>query len=85
MCRLAAAGNTAGWKEYSYDLSKFATAPCLSIVFEGITGGIAQQIDRIRLSALQDAAISMLPVDISKYDACSNNPVLPSAALQTPP
>ena len=81
LCRLAAAGNTAGWKEYSYDLSKFATAPCLSIVFEGITGGIAQQIDRIRLSALQDAAISMLPVDISKYDACSNNPVAVKAII----
>ena len=75
LCRLAAAGSTAGWKEYSYDLSKFATDPCLSIVFEGITGGIAQQIDRIRISALQDAAISLLPIDLGNLASCDKNPL----------
>ena len=73
--RLATAGNTAGWKEYNYDLSKFATAPCLSIVFEGITGGVAQQIDRIRISALQDAAISLLPIDLGNLASCDKNPL----------
>jgi hypothetical protein len=75
LCRLSAAGNTAGWKEYNYDLSKFATAPCLSIVFEGITGGVAQQIDRIRISALQDAAISLLPIDLGNRASCDKNPL----------
>ncbi|MBO7624320.1 MAG: T9SS type A sorting domain-containing protein, partial [Bacteroidales bacterium] len=75
LCRLAAAGSTAGWKEYSYDLSKFATDPCLSIVFEGITGGIAQQVDRIRLSALQDASIALLPIDLGERASCDKTPL----------
>ena len=73
--RLGAAGNTAGWKQYDYNLDKFATSPCLSIVLEGIAGGVEQQIDRIRLSALQDAAITLLPVDLGKRASCDKSPL----------
>ena len=73
--RLSAVANTAGWKQYDYDLSKYATSPCLSIVFEGKAGGNNQQIDRIRLSALQDAAITLLPIDLGKRASCDKSPL----------
>ena len=73
--RIATLDTAYYWKQYDYDLSGFAKESCLSIVFQAISGGINQYIDRIRISARQDAAITMLPLQIGTRTACSSDPV----------
>ncbi len=65
-----------GWRQYDIDLSRFSNNPCLSIIFQAISfGNTNQNIDRIRITADVDAALSLLPVDIGKMVACENDRV----------
>ena len=74
--RITAAAATTGWQQYDIDLSRFANASCLSIVFQAISfGGADQSIDRIRISADADAAITLLPVELGTLTACNNDAV----------
>ena len=64
------------WKQYDFDLSAFTNAPCICIALKAYSmGTIDQYIDRIRITADQDAAISLLPIDIDNRTACDNTPV----------
>jgi hypothetical protein len=64
------------WKQYDFDLSAFANTPCICISLKAYSmGNVDQYIDRIRISADQDAALSLLPIDISNRTACDNKPV----------
>ncbi|MBQ6666688.1 MAG: hypothetical protein IJM65_01075 [Bacteroidales bacterium] len=70
------ADTATAWKQYDIDLSAFTQSSCLSVVFRAMSfGGANQSIDRIRITADQDAAISLLPIDISNRTACDNTPV----------
>ena len=73
--KLAPAAAKDEWKRYDFDLNKFSSEKCLSIVLEATSAGMNQGIDRIMLTAEQDAAISLIPTDMSSYAACSNDPV----------
>ncbi|MBO7624631.1 MAG: hypothetical protein J6S82_04905, partial [Bacteroidales bacterium] len=74
--RITAAAAVTGWQQYDIDLSRFANASCLSIVFQAISfGGADQSIDRIRISADADAAITLLPVELGTLTACNNDAV----------
>ncbi|MBO7624321.1 MAG: hypothetical protein J6S82_03330, partial [Bacteroidales bacterium] len=70
------------WKKYEFDLSKFANDNCICIALQGMSfGGCNQYIDRIRITADQDAAISLLLIDISTRTACDNKPVEVKAVI----
>ncbi|MBP5614736.1 MAG: hypothetical protein J6X35_11415, partial [Bacteroidales bacterium] len=74
--RITPNDTTTGWQQYDIDLSRFANASCLSIVFQAISfGGADQSIDRIRISADADAAITLLPVELGTLTACNNDAV----------
>ena len=74
--RITAAAAATGWKQYDIDLSRFANEPCLSIVFQAISfGGANQSLDRIRITADADAALTLLPVDFTAFTACENDAV----------
>ena len=70
------------WKQYEFDLSKFTNDPCICIALKAYSmGSIDQYIDRIRITADQDAAISLLPVDIDNRIACDDKPVEVKAVI----
>ena len=74
--RITPTDTTTGWRQYDIDLSRFANASCLSIVFQAISfGGANQSLDRIRITADADAALTLLPVDFSAFTACENDAV----------
>ena len=74
--RISQADTFTGWRQYDIDLSRFANDNCLSIVFQAISyGGANQSLDRVRITADQDAAISLIPVDLGALSACRNNAV----------
>ena len=74
--RITAAAAATGWKQYDIDLSRFANEPCLSIVFQAISfGGANQSLDRIRITADADAALTLLLVDFTAFTACENDAV----------
>ena len=74
--RITAAAAVTGWQQYDIDLSRFANASCLSIVFQAISfGGANQSLDRIRITADADAALTLLPVDFTAFTACENDAV----------
>ncbi len=74
--RITSLAAVSGWQQYDIDLSRFTNASCLSIVFQAISfGGANQRIDRIRIAADADAALSMVPVDFSALTACGNDAV----------
>ncbi|MBP5396593.1 MAG: T9SS type A sorting domain-containing protein [Bacteroidales bacterium] len=74
--RIRVADTATGWKQYDIDLSAFTQSSCLSLVFRAMSyGGANQSIDRIRITASQDAAISLLPIDISNRTACDSRPM----------
>jgi hypothetical protein len=74
--RITPTDTTTGWKQYDIDLSRFANASCLSIVFQAISfGGADQSIDRIRITADRDASVSIVPVDFTAFTACENDAV----------
>jgi hypothetical protein len=61
-----------GWRQYSMDLPADAVSPCVILVFEAMeksrNGDIAQYIDRIRITARQDIAVS--EIITSELTAC---------------
>jgi hypothetical protein len=67
-----------GWKQYSMDLPPRAIAQCVVLVFEAMeksrSGDVAQYIDRIRITAKQDIAITdiltskITPCDLEKKE-----------------
>ena len=74
--RILVADTVTTWKQYDIDLSAFTQSSCLSVVFRAISfGGTNQCIDRIRITASQDAAISLLPISTDNRTACDNTPV----------
>ncbi len=74
--RITPTDTTTGWKQYDIDLSRFVNEPCLSIVFQAISfGGANQSLDRIRITADADASLTLLPVDFSAFTACENDAV----------
>ncbi|MBO4282360.1 MAG: hypothetical protein J5873_04125, partial [Bacteroidales bacterium] len=73
--RIATLDTANYWKQYDYDLSGFAKESCLSVVFQAVSGGANQYIDRIRVSARQDASIAILPLQVGTRTACSSDPV----------
>ena len=74
--RILVADTITTWRKYEIDLSNFTTSSCLSVVFRALSfGSTDQSIDRIRITASQDAALSLLPINISERSACDNTPV----------
>ena len=74
--RVMAADTVTAWRQYDVDLSAFAQASCLSVVFRATSdGGSNQSIDRIRISAQKDAALSLLPISTDNRTACDDTPV----------
>ncbi|MBO7465136.1 MAG: hypothetical protein J6T56_04705, partial [Bacteroidales bacterium] len=74
--RVLTADTVTAWKKYEIDLSAFTKSNCLSIVFRAMSFGDANQsIDRIQITADQDAELTLLPIDISERSACDNTPV----------
>ena len=74
--RIKLADTATAWKQYDIDLNAFTKSSCLSIVFRAMSyGGANQSIDRIRITAEKDAAISLLPINISERSVCDNTPV----------
>ena len=74
--RILVADTATTWKQYDIDLSTFTQSSCLSVVFRAMSfGGANQSIDRIRITADQDAAISLLPISTGSRTACDNTPV----------
>ncbi|MBP5613295.1 MAG: hypothetical protein J6X35_04020, partial [Bacteroidales bacterium] len=74
--RIKLADTATAWKQYDIDLNAFTKSSCLSIVFRAISyGGANQSIDRIRITASQDAELSLLPINISERSVCDNTPV----------
>ena len=74
--RILVVDTVTAWKQYDIDLSAFTKSSCLSVVFRAMSfGSTDQYIDRIRITADQDAAISLLPIDINSRTACDETPV----------
>ena len=74
--RILVTDTATAWKRYDVDLSSFTQSSCLSVVFRAMSfGGANQSIDRIRITADQDAAISLLPISTDSRTACDNTPV----------
>ena len=74
--RIKLADTATVWKQYDIDLNAFTKSSCLSIVFRAMSyGGANQSIDRIRITAEKDAAISLLPINFSERSVCDNTPV----------
>jgi hypothetical protein len=62
---------TYGWKSYEVDLSPYANESCVNIIFESMSlsrSSVAQYIDRIRITAQQDIAVTGILTD---YSACA--------------
>ena len=74
--RILVADTATAWKQYDIDLSAFTKSSCLSVVFSARSfGNTNQSIDRIRITASQDATISLLPISTDNQIACDNTPV----------
>ena len=74
--RVLTADTATAWKKYDIDLSAFTKSNCLSVVFRAMSfGGTNQSVDRIRITADEDAELTLLPIDISERSACDNTPV----------
>jgi hypothetical protein len=74
--RVMAADTVTAWRQYDVDLSAFAQASCLSVIFRATSdGGSNQSIDRIRITAQKDAALSLLPISSDNRTACDDTPV----------
>ncbi len=60
-----------GWKRYEIDLSPYTVGSCISVKLTAMTmsGGIYQYIDRIRITSVQDVAITQIIT--SEFDACN--------------
>jgi hypothetical protein len=62
---------TYGWKLYEVDLTPYSNGSCVNIVFESMSESgtnVSQYIDRIRIIAKQDIAIT--DIFASEYSAC---------------
>ncbi|MDR2407845.1 MAG: right-handed parallel beta-helix repeat-containing protein [Bacteroidales bacterium] len=63
---------TYGWKQYSEDLPSYAVNECVRLVFEAMeksrSEDVTQYIDRIRITAKQDIAVT--DILISEYSVC---------------
>jgi hypothetical protein len=63
---------TYGWKQYSMDLPSYAVNQCVILVFEAMeksrSGDVTQYIDRIRITAKQDIAVTEILT--SEYNIC---------------
>ncbi len=57
------------WVKYSYDLSYFQNASCVTVYFMGISRGTAQHIDRIMISSDRD--ISIQSISTSPLSICN--------------
>jgi hypothetical protein len=61
-----------GWKQYSMDLPSYVVNQCVILVFEAMgksrTENVTQYIDRIRITAKQDIAVTEILT--SEYDVC---------------
>ena len=74
--RILVTDTATAWKRYDVDLSAFTQSSCLSVVFRAMSfGGTNQSIDRIRITAENDAEISLLPISTGNRTACDNTPV----------
>ena len=74
--RISQADTFTGWRQYDIDLSRFANTSCLSVVFQAISyGGANQSLDKIRITADQDASLTLVPVDFGTLSACENSRV----------
>jgi hypothetical protein len=60
-----------GWKHYEVDLSPYTTGTCISILFEAVvmSPNTVQYIDRIRITSLQDVAVT--GIITSELDVCN--------------
>jgi hypothetical protein len=61
-----------GWRQYSMDLPSYAVNQCVILIFEAMeksrSGDVSQYIDRIRIIAKQDIAVT--EVLASEYSVC---------------
>ncbi|MDR0604311.1 MAG: right-handed parallel beta-helix repeat-containing protein [Bacteroidales bacterium] len=61
-----------GWRQYSMDLPPYVINECVTLLFEAMeksySGDVTQYIDRIRILAKQDIAIT--DILIPEYDVC---------------
>jgi hypothetical protein len=63
-----------GWKQYSMDLPSYAINQCVILAFEAMeksTGNVTQYIDRIRIEAKKDMAVSA--IILPALSACDLN------------
>ena len=70
--RILASDTADYWKEYVFDLSAFTQYECISIVFQAVGfGGCNQKIDRICLTAEQNAGLYWRKPLLDSLDICS--------------
>ena len=69
--RIAASDTGVYWKQYDFDLSKYANDNCISIAFKGFSmGGTDQYIDRVRITADKDRTVHLILPDNDELSAC---------------
>lgn len=68
--RIATVSSTAGWKEYSFDLTPFTSNRCISIVLQATSNGLDQAIDRLSISTYKDIRLLSLLPDPDQLSSC---------------
>ncbi|MBO4282346.1 MAG: right-handed parallel beta-helix repeat-containing protein [Bacteroidales bacterium] len=80
--RILVADTATAWRQYDFDLTPYNQSSCLSVLFRAMSfGNTNQSIDRIRITAERDAAIELLPTDLSQRTACDNTPMEVKAVI----